>query len=88
MTKEKWDDAKKFALNHWPEALAATLTVSGAAAFLLIRYFKQKKLSENTRRELEVLEQETKVGYQETPVLLETGISVIKQIPGFSSHYA
>ena len=82
MTAEKWDDVKKFAFNNWPEALAATLTISGAAAFLLIRYYRQKKLSDQTLKELAVLEQETQVGNQEAPVFLETGASVIKKLPG------
>jgi hypothetical protein len=82
MSNEKSSDAREFARHHWPEALAAAITVSGAATWLLIRYYKQRKLTESTRSQLDVLENEAVVGNQDTAVLLETGSSVIEELPG------
>lgn len=82
MSKEQGLDAKEFARKHWPEALAAAITISGAATWLIIRYHKQKKLAESTRLELDVLEDEAVMGSEDTAVLLETGSTVINQLNG------
>jgi hypothetical protein len=83
--EERNIDAKEFARKHWPVAVAATLTVGGAATWLLIRYIKErqvKKLTDSNRVQLDVLEKEATIGKEETSVLLETGPAVNREFPG------
>ncbi len=84
VNKEREERAKEFARKHWPEALAATVTIAGAAALLLIRYYKQKekRLTGGSLEHLEVLEDEARSGIQEIPVLIETGEEVMRALPG------
>lgn len=82
--KEKLEGAGEFAKKHWKEATLATLTVAGAATWLLIRYYKQRKekLSDTEEKLLDELEDEATRGHENTPVFFETGVMVVNGVPG------
>jgi hypothetical protein len=81
VTTEKREDAKEFVLNHWGVILGTTLTLSGAAILAVSLFLRQKALSEQTLKELNIYEQEAKTGNQDGPVFLETGSSVMNLLP-------
>jgi hypothetical protein len=75
--------AKEFAKEHWPSILASTL--AGATILLLIRYYRKKKSERGENideTQFAAYEGEAETVTEETPVLLETGLAVLADIPG------